>query len=68
MNVDKTCAEYFNGLMEKLEKKGGTKEGRGDGVRKGSGKRKEEAESVYYSLKFSVLIFHEFWLMISMIK
>jgi hypothetical protein len=26
--VDKTCAEYFNGLMEKLKKKGRTKEGR----------------------------------------
>jgi hypothetical protein len=28
LNVDKTCAEYFNGLMEKLKKKGRTKERR----------------------------------------
>lgn len=28
LNVDKTSAEYFNGLMEKLKKKGRTKEGR----------------------------------------
>jgi hypothetical protein len=41
LSVDKTCAEYFNGLMEKLKKESRTKEERRGRGSKRSGVRKE---------------------------